>query len=211
MKQIVSSKRSQMQIPFGMIFSIILIITFVALAVFAIAKFLDIKKCTQIGMFKEDLQESVDRAWTSDSTSETFSSSLPSGIQKICFVDLSESSRGKNKEHYSQAQLYVDKNKNMFFWPLESSCSGLKSFEIKHIDIEKVTEQENPYCVDSSGKIEMKIEKDIYDALVCVDCDNTGGGICVDRCGDSSCQEIVCLGSGCPCAESPASCPQDCP
>jgi hypothetical protein len=34
--------------------------------------------------------------------------------------------------------------------------------------------------------------------------------ICVDRCGDGICQEVVCLGSGCPCAETVASCPQDC-
>jgi hypothetical protein len=35
-------------------------------------------------------------------------------------------------------------------------------------------------------------------------------GICLDRCGDGQCQEMVCLGSGCPCAESADSCPQDC-
>lgn len=34
--------------------------------------------------------------------------------------------------------------------------------------------------------------------------------ICKNLCGDGACQEIVCLGSGCPCAESAASCPDDC-
>jgi hypothetical protein len=34
--------------------------------------------------------------------------------------------------------------------------------------------------------------------------------ICVDRCGDGECQEIVCKGAGCPCGESPESCPTDC-
>lgn len=34
--------------------------------------------------------------------------------------------------------------------------------------------------------------------------------ICVDMCGDGVCQEMVCLGSGCPCAETAATCPQDC-
>jgi hypothetical protein len=33
---------------------------------------------------------------------------------------------------------------------------------------------------------------------------------CVDRCGDGVCQEIVCMAVGCPCAETPTSCPQDC-
>lgn len=35
-------------------------------------------------------------------------------------------------------------------------------------------------------------------------------GLCTDRCGDGQCQEMVCLGSGCPCAETTESCPQDC-
>lgn len=34
--------------------------------------------------------------------------------------------------------------------------------------------------------------------------------LCVDRCGDGTCQEIVCLGEGCPCAETPTSCAVDC-
>lgn len=34
---------------------------------------------------------------------------------------------------------------------------------------------------------------------------------CIDLCGNSRCEEVVCMGSGCPCAESAAGCPQDCP
>lgn len=34
--------------------------------------------------------------------------------------------------------------------------------------------------------------------------------ICADKCGDSRCDEIVCLGTGCPCAETPSICPRDC-
>jgi len=33
---------------------------------------------------------------------------------------------------------------------------------------------------------------------------------CENRCGDGQCAEIVCLAIGCPCAETPESCPQDC-
>lgn len=35
--------------------------------------------------------------------------------------------------------------------------------------------------------------------------------VCVDSCGDGMCAEVVCLAVGCPCAETPQSCPQDCP
>ena len=33
---------------------------------------------------------------------------------------------------------------------------------------------------------------------------------CEDQCGDGTCQEVVCLALGCPCAESEDSCPKDC-
>lgn len=34
--------------------------------------------------------------------------------------------------------------------------------------------------------------------------------LCADKCGDGICQEIVCMGQGCPCPESSDSCPKDC-
>ena len=34
--------------------------------------------------------------------------------------------------------------------------------------------------------------------------------ICVDSCGNGTCEEIVCLGQGCPCSETIESCPSDC-
>lgn len=33
---------------------------------------------------------------------------------------------------------------------------------------------------------------------------------CEDLCGDGICQEVVCTAIGCPCAETPESCPKDC-
>lgn len=33
---------------------------------------------------------------------------------------------------------------------------------------------------------------------------------CRDMCGNGRCEEIVCEAVGCPCAETPASCPSDC-
>lgn len=40
--------------------------------------------------------------------------------------------------------------------------------------------------------------------------DCTDVPICVDKCGDGICAENVCTGTGCPCAESPTTCPEDC-
>jgi hypothetical protein len=37
-----------------------------------------------------------------------------------------------------------------------------------------------------------------------------GRAACKDLCGDGTCQEMVCMALGCPCAESATSCPSDC-
>jgi len=34
--------------------------------------------------------------------------------------------------------------------------------------------------------------------------------LCKDSCGDGNCQEITCLGEGCPCHENHETCPADC-
>lgn len=34
--------------------------------------------------------------------------------------------------------------------------------------------------------------------------------LCLNRCGDGSCDEIVCAAENCPCAESAQNCPADC-
>lgn len=33
---------------------------------------------------------------------------------------------------------------------------------------------------------------------------------CVNQCGNGTCEEMVCMAVGCPCAETVESCPQDC-
>lgn len=33
---------------------------------------------------------------------------------------------------------------------------------------------------------------------------------CTDQCGNGSCEEMVCMAVGCPCAETVTSCPADC-
>lgn len=37
-----------------------------------------------------------------------------------------------------------------------------------------------------------------------------GAAICRDTCGNGTCEQIVCMAQGCPCAESPDNCPSDC-
>ena len=68
-----SNKRGQMKLSFCMIFSIILILAFLAFTVYAIRKFLGIQTSVQIGKFGDDLQTDVDKMWRGSQGSEVCS------------------------------------------------------------------------------------------------------------------------------------------
>ncbi|MGH8531071.1 MAG: hypothetical protein ACRETN_14710 [Nevskiales bacterium] len=39
---------------------------------------------------------------------------------------------------------------------------------------------------------------------------STAGTVCIDQCGNGTCEEMVCMAVGCPCAETASTCPKDC-
>jgi len=164
-------KKAQLEISFGMIFSIILIIAFLAVAIYAIILFLNVKKCSDVGTFKDDLQGEIDRAYSSDESSYVFNGSLASGI-KLCFIDLSKESKGANEEVYTGFKKYGYVKVNMFYWPLQLKCPT--TFNLNHLNITEITKSNNPYCISNiKGKISLKIEKSFYDALVCINCEGS--------------------------------------
>lgn len=162
------TKKGQLQISFNMIFSIILIIAFIAVAIFAITKFLGVKDCSLIGMFKEDLKNEIDTAWKGQEKTNNFEGSLPFKIKEVCFIDFSKPGRG-NIEYYDAVKKYENKGFNMFFWPYAKICPDLSYFNIEHIDIDKITSSKNPYCIKSNGKVKLKIEKGFNDLLVSIE------------------------------------------
>lgn len=150
--------------PFSTIFSIFLIAVFIVVAFFAIRYFLDIKKCSEIGLFKEDFQKEIENAWQSQSSSKTFTSTLPSGIEHICFANLAEPATGNSKENeiYQELRKNADYTANLFFYPQVKAC--IPSVNINYVNI---TELSNPYCFPvERGGVEIKIEKGFYDSLV---------------------------------------------
>lgn len=165
--QLAKSKRSQLQISFGMIFSVILIIVFIAVAIYAIIMFLELKCAADTGLFKQDLQDEVNRAWAGDESSFVFNSTIPSKIEKICFINLLEEGKGENENIYAIFKKYGYVNVNMFFYPLNKACSDARAFDIQHVNIKNITEEDNPYCVDVvDSKISIRIEKDFRESLV---------------------------------------------
>ncbi len=160
------NKKGVISLSFGVIFSIILIIFFIAVAIIVIKSFLGTQRCAQIGLFKEDLQEDVRKAWNSPKQISTFKSTLPGGIEYVCFANLSMPLRGDDKEIGEIISVYEGEIANMFLYPAEKTC-GLPYYNIKYLDLEKIVSLKNPYCIEvDNGKIDIKIQKELGDRFV---------------------------------------------
>jgi hypothetical protein len=135
--------RGQMQISFGMIFSIILIIVFLAFGFYAIKKFLDLQSSVQIDQFMQDFQNDVDKAWKSPEVSRSVKYTLPTSISSVCF---------KNDE----------------FENLQFTANNIvRGTIIEHLDILNITAEENPFCIENTdGKVSFTIVKNFGENLV---------------------------------------------
>ena len=162
-------KRGQMKLSFGMIFSIFLIIIFVSFSFFAIKKFVGVGNSAQIAKFRNDLQSDVDKLWKGSQGSQEQEYFLPSKIKYVCFIDYSLGAEGQYRDFYNELQLsFYGGDENLFFYPLGSS-EGLDSTEIKHINLEEMTRDENPFCIrNTKGKLKITLKKNYGDASVTI-------------------------------------------
>ncbi len=158
-----------MKLSFGMIFSIILIIIFISFSFYAIQKFLDIQNSVQVGKFANDFQNNIDKIWKGSQGSEEKEYFLPKKIIYVCFVDYSSEKKGEKQDLYNELEQLYYENENMFFYPI-GSAQGFDAREIKHIDLEKITENENPFCIENiDGKLNLIIKKDFGEVLITIE------------------------------------------
>ncbi len=130
-------KRGQLKISFGMIFSVILVILFLAFAFLAVQKFLNFQKDVTAKKFYEGLKNDVKKVWTSTQSSEKVVYLIPRGTKQVCF---------KN-EPYKNVYLYEEHPKPGEF--------------IKHLKIE------NNFCISVlDGKVTFILEKNYGDSFV---------------------------------------------
>lgn len=154
-----------MAMPFKTIFAIFLIVVFVAFAFMAVGGFLNIGKSSSVGLFYDELQKAVNDAMQSQSSSNSFSIDLPSKIKKICFANLSAtiSNPGTDYDEIKDFSVY---EANTFLLPKEYA-QNMQWKLIKNINISKITEDSNPYCVDVRN--DLTIKKGFYDKMVVIE------------------------------------------
>ncbi len=158
-------KRGELQtLSIGMIFSILLIIAIVSISFYAITKFLEIKRCTETGLFYDEFQDKIDSIWTSSSAKTTFVISVPGGVSHICFGGGAVSSVDSDfAEQYKALSRYFRNDANIFIYPPNKACE-IPSKRMEHLDISELGGFE---CFEAEeGRVSIGLEKEVSDAQV---------------------------------------------
>lgn len=154
-------KKAQLELSFGMIFSIIIIISTIAIAFYVITYFINLGRCTDLSLFYKSFDDRVETAWNSPITKDTFTGKVPSDIEEICFGSLTEIPSAYRTE-YDILVKYRSAKANLFTYPLTKSCSNSVPFyNIKHGTSNEF------FCVPAKdGNVRFTISKETSDALV---------------------------------------------
>ena len=150
---------------FGWIFSIILIVLFIFVAIYTIKSFLNMAHCTKVGSFYESLEENVRDAYGSSSSSFEMKIEIP-GVEYVCFANLSEKITGPI-ELYEELMMYEGLDYNTFILPADKACD-MPARKVPYINLTKTTRSKNPLCFDVSGGGSIRLVKEPYDRGVTI-------------------------------------------
>jgi uncharacterized membrane protein len=155
-----------MGLPFGVIFSLMLIIAFIIIAIIAVNYFLDTKNQVLVLSFYDDLQQEVKKALFSQQSEKDFKISLPSKINSFCVINFSNEIKGKNEELFKSVKGVYSEENNVFLYPIENVGDN-PFYRIDYLNIEKMTLENNPECFDT--KKTLNIKKEFYDKSVLIE------------------------------------------
>jgi hypothetical protein len=146
-------KRGQMEMSFGMIFSIFLIIIFLAAAFFAIQKFLDLQNNLKNKQFIDEFQKDLDRIWRSSQSSQEVEYSVSSKVGSVCLI--SEGLASEKKENL------IIKEKDQII--------VLERKKLEHLDLEKSLGTSDRLCFEiKNSKVSMILKKNYGELSVTV-------------------------------------------
>lgn len=146
MKKVIRNSRAQMQISFGMIFSILLIIVFVAFAFFGIKKFLEVQEKIVVKNFINNLNNDLEKMWKSSRGSQEAIYVLPKKIEEVCFRN--------------------DEKENIYFISEKKFEGGL----LKYINYETTLGNKEKLCIPAKNReVFLIIKKDYSEELVTIE------------------------------------------
>jgi len=161
-------KRGSIEISFGMIFSIIVMVAIIGVAVYAITVFLNVGKVTEIGLFHQRFQETVDDIWSSAVTNRAVSFSLPKSIELVCFGSIANPlNDNKYSDELNELRDYSSgfqqQNTNTFLYP-PSKADDFAFKKVEKIDVSSLGTFD---CFEvKNGKVNIRLSKNEFDSLV---------------------------------------------
>ncbi len=140
-----NKKRGAIELSFGMIFSVVLIIAFLAFGFYAITKFIDLQKTIQVEKFFSDLQGDIDDMWKSTQGSRPVEYDIPTEIVSVCF----------REDEFENLKL--------------TSNKIIRGKNINNIDIEKTIGDSSSLCIPNiEGEVKMILVKNFGEVLVTI-------------------------------------------
>ena len=154
--------KAQMRISFGLIFSIILIIVFIAFAFFGIKHFLAAMNVGRATAFLDDVEYDINEMWRSSSGNIAKNYTAPKDVYGLCFEEKEEDS-GENNVYF----VYYNEQLG---GPIDRDVGEI----IEHLNWEEITTQAGyglyGLCFepDRFHKIELVLSKDYTDIDVTI-------------------------------------------
>ena len=159
-----SKKGQVMELPFQLIFSLILIAIFLYAAFTGIKYVLERGDQARIGEFLVDLKSKVNSAWQATEIENTYSFEIPKRIKLVCFGDLKKKINNTVCPDFDiYREQAVSQGSNLFFCPPKGAYSVGSPVHFK-IDCNgnDCLEFKQPlYCVSNEGKISIRLEKSL--------------------------------------------------
>jgi len=165
-----TKKGQMMEVPFQLIFSLMLIAMFIFAAFYGIRYFLQRGEQVQMVQFLSEIREKVNGAWQTTESMQTYSFTLPKGIQKVCFANLDALPYDKSScpEFETYGEIAKRAGSNLFFCPPEGAYN-LGAPVYAKIDCEGTTclsFLKNPYCIQNTGTVKITLQKRLGTANV---------------------------------------------
>lgn len=169
-KRLLENKEGQLKISFGMIFSIFLIVVFLAFAFMGINRLLSTNENVLIGKFVSEFSADVETVWKSNEVNQIYSYKLPGKVKGVCILDSESSGSGSGLEFYDDLMFEVSSiEENLFFYP-PSSSGNLGGSVISYVDMGQTTLTDNPLCIKvNDGEVDIKLIKTRGNPLVIVE------------------------------------------
>lgn len=137
-------KRGQLELSFGMMFSIIIIIATIATAFYFLRVFFQTSSCTSFELLHKEVRDRIDQVWRAPQAREQFSLKVPQTITAVCF-----GTPDVRHEIGEKLDAYRVQGEGVYFYPPLEACQG--SLAVKRI--EHVASQPAWFCVNVSNRI----------------------------------------------------------